>query len=199
MIEETLRGFVAEAYLDRVKRLVEDVPVERVERIGDVLVETYRLGRQVVVLGNGGSAATASHVACDLAKSAMRSGLRPLRITCLNDNVPLLTALANDFGYEHVFSRQVEQSIEPGDLLLVISGSGRSPNVVEAMRSARSRSATVVALLGFDGGEAAPLADELVVVSSQEYGPVEDLHMILGHVLTRYVSERLEAETTARS
>lgn len=199
MIEETLRAFVAEDYLDRVKRLVDDVPVERVERIGDLLVDAYRLERQVIVLGNGGSAATASHLACDLAKSAMQAGVRPLRITCLNDNVPLLTALANDFGYEHAFSRQLETSIEPGDVLLAISASGRSPNVLEAMRTARRRSATVAALLGFDGGSAVELADEHVVVRSHEYGPVEDLHMILGHVLTGYFSERLERGAIARS
>jgi D-sedoheptulose 7-phosphate isomerase len=190
MSEGTLETFV-EDYLERLRLVVEQLPVERIAAIGDVLFDAYRDGKQVFVAGNGGSAATASHMACDLGKTTVRPNQRRLRITCLNDNVPLLTALANDAGYEHVFSEQLVSLIGAGDVLIVLSGSGRSPNILEAIRYARSRSATVIALLGFDGGEAVELADECVLVPSEEYGLIEDLHLILDHVLTGYVAHRI--------
>lgn len=189
----TLETFV-EAYLGRLGRLVEELPVGRIEAIGDIVFDAYRHGKQVFVAGNGGSAASASHLACDLGKSTVRAGLRRLRIVSLNDSVPLLTALANDEGYEHVFSEQLVNLIGNGDVLIVLSGSGRSRNILEAMRYARGRSATVVALLGFGGGEAVELADEYVVVPSEEYGLIEDVHMVLGHVLTGYFKQRLDGE-----
>lgn len=193
MSQGTLQTFVEE-YLERLRLLVDTMPVERIEAIGDILFDAYRHGRQVFVAGNGGSAATASHLACDLGKSTIRRNLRRLRIVSLNDNVPLLTALANDAGYDQVFSEQLVNLIGAGDVLIVLSGSGRSPNILEAIRYARSRSATVIALLGFDGGEAVELADEYVLVPSDEYGLIEDLHMVLNHVLTGYFQRRLDCE-----
>jgi D-sedoheptulose 7-phosphate isomerase len=198
MSESVVQTFVEE-YLDRLRHLVDRMPVERIEAIGDILFDAYRHGKQVFVVGNGGSAATASHMACDLGKSAIGPNLRRLRIMSLNDNVPLLTALANDAGYEHVFSGQLVNLIRPGDVLIVLSGSGRSPNILEAMRYARGQSATVIALLGFDGGEAVGLADEYVLVSSDEYGLIEDIHMILDHVLTGYFKQRVDREELAPS
>jgi D-sedoheptulose 7-phosphate isomerase len=198
MSERALQTFVEE-YLDHLRRLVDEMPVKRIEAIGEMLFEAYRHGKQVFVVGNGGSAATASHMACDLGKNTIRPNLRRFRITSLNDNVPLLTALANDRGYERVFSEQLVNLIRPGDVLIVLSGSGRSPNIVEAMRYARSQSATVIALLGFDGGEAVELADEYVLVPSEEYGLIEDMHLILDHVLTGYFERRLDQEELAPS
>jgi D-sedoheptulose 7-phosphate isomerase len=106
--------------------------------------------------------------------------------------MPLLSALANDVGYDRVFSEQLVNLVRPGDVLIAISGSGRSPNIIDAMKYARERAATIIALLGFDGGEAISLADEYVLVPSSEYGPIEDMHMILDHILTGYFAERLE-------
>ena len=196
MSSVTIESFVQE-YLGRLRRVVDELPLERVEAVGELLFTAYTEGKQVFVVGNGGSAATASHLTCDLAKATIGTNLPRLRITSLGDNVPLLTALANDAGYDHVFSEQLVGLLGEGDVLVVLSGSGRSPNVLEAMRFARSRSATVVALLGFDGGAAAELADEHVVVPVDDYGLVEDVHMILGHVLTGYFRERLR-ETGGR-
>lgn len=198
MSEGTLQTFVEEQF-ECLRRLVDTMPVERIEAIGDMLFDAYLHGRQVFVAGNGGSAATASHMACDLGKSTIRPNVRRLRIVSLNDNVPLLTALANDGGYEHVFSEQLVNLIRPGDVLVVLSGGGRSPNILEAMRYARGRSATVIALLGFDGGEAAELADEYVLVPSEQYGLIEDMHVILSHVLTGYFQHRLDREEPAPS
>jgi D-sedoheptulose 7-phosphate isomerase len=196
--EAKLQTFVGE-YLDRLRRLVDTVPLERIEAIGEILFDAYRQGKQVLVVGNGGSAATASHMASDLGRSTTRPHLPGFRVRSLNDNVPLLTALANDAGYEHVYSEQLVNVIGPGDVLVVLSGSGSSPNVLEAMRCARGRSATVVALLGFEGGEAVGLADEYVLVPSEEYGLIEDMHSILNHALTGYFKWRLERGERAPS
>jgi D-sedoheptulose 7-phosphate isomerase len=198
MSEGMLHTFV-EDYFERLRRLIDKMPVERIEAIGEILLDAYRHDKQVFVVGNGGSAATASHMACDLGKNTIRPNLRRFRITSLTDNVPLLTALANDGGYGHVFSEQLMNLIRPGDVLIALSGSGRSPNILEAIRYARSQSATVVALLGFDGGEAVELADEYVLVPSDDYGLIEDMHMILDHVLTGYFKRRLHREELAPS
>jgi D-sedoheptulose 7-phosphate isomerase len=198
MSEGTLRTFV-EDYFERLRRLIDKMPVERIEAIGEILLDAYRHDKQVFVVGNGGSAATASHMACDLGKNTIQPNVRRFRITSLTDNVPLLTALANDGGYGQVFSEQLMNLIRPGDVLIALSGSGRSPNILEAIRYARSQSATVVALLGFDGGEAVALADEYVLVPSDDYGLIEDMHMILDHVLTGYFKRRLHREELAPS
>ena len=185
------------SYLDRLKDAIDALPRDRLEALGEMLFRAYRNEKQVFTVGNGGSASTASHMAADLGKNTIGPNLRRFRIMSLNDNMPLLSALANDLGYERVFSEQLVNLIRPGDVLIVISGSGRSPNILEAMRYARSRSATIIALLGFDGGDARELADECVLVPSDDYGLVEDMHMILDHVLTGYFKARLAEEELA--
>lgn len=183
MSDDSLGRYVR-AYFERLTGIVGAMPVERIEAMGEILFRAYKHNKQVFIIGNGGSAATASHMACDLGKNTIAPNRQRFRIMSLTDNMPLLSALANDVGYENVFSEQLVNLIRPGDVLVVISGSGRSPNIVRAMRYARERAATIIALLGFDGGEALALADEYVLVPSNEYGFVEDVHMILDHVLT---------------
>lgn len=182
------------AYFGRLKGLIDSIPLGMVENIGDILFQAYRHNKQVFVVGNGGSAATASHIACDLSKNTIGPHRPRFRVLSLNDNMPLFSALANDVGYDNVFSEQLVNLVRPGDVLLTLSGSGVSPNVVEAMRYARSRSATVIAFLGFEGGAAAPLADAHITVPSDDYGLIEDVHLMLGHVLTTYFRERLGDE-----
>jgi D-sedoheptulose 7-phosphate isomerase len=183
-------------YFGRLKNAIDQVPVDRVEAMGEMLYRAYRHGKQVFVVGNGGSAATASHMACDLGKNTIAANRPRFRIMSLNDNVPLLSALANDVGYEHVFSEQLKNLIRPGDVLISISASGNSPNILEAMAYARRCAATNIALLGFDGGRAAALADEYVLAPINDYGIVEDIHMILDHVLTEYFRARLDEDTS---
>jgi D-sedoheptulose 7-phosphate isomerase len=179
-------------YFERLKSTIDAMPIERIEAMGEVLFQAYRHGKQVFVIGNGGSAATASHMACDLGKNTIAPNRPRFRILSLSDNMPLFSALANDLGYQRVFAEQLVNLIRPGDVLVVISGSGNSPNIVEAMRYARERAATIIALLGFEGGAAIDLADEYILVPASDYGLIEDMHMILDHVLTGYFSERLE-------
>jgi D-sedoheptulose 7-phosphate isomerase len=194
--ENSLSDYVGD-YFDRLRFLMDTVSRDRIEAMGETLFGAYRHNKQVFVVGNGGSAATASHMACDLGKNTIGPNMRRFRIMSLNDNVPLLTALANDFGYERVFSEQLTNLIRPGDVLIVLSGSGRSRSILEAMHCARQRAATIVALVGFDGGEAIELADQHVLVPSDDYGLVEDVHLTLVHALTGYFRKRLELEALA--
>lgn len=196
MQESSLREFVVD-YFGGLKAAVDAMPVDRIEAMGNMLFDAYRHGKQVFIIGNGGSAATASHMACDLGKNTIGPNRPRFRVMSLNDNMPLFSALANDLGYERVFAEQLVNLIRPGDVLIVLSGSGRSPNVLAAMRYARERAATIIALLGRDGGEAIALADECILVPSDDYGLIEDLHMVLDHVLTGYFRERLEREELA--
>lgn len=181
-------------YLGRLVATLKEIPTDRVERLADLLYRAYADGKQVFTFGNGGSASTASHMAADLSKNTIGPNMRRFRIMSLNDNMSLVTALANDLGYENMFAEQLQNLIHPGDVLIAISGSGNSPNVLRAIEYAQSRSAEVAALLGFDGGKAAGLADLSVLVDSHDYGVVEDAHLIINHILVEYFRERLAAE-----
>jgi D-sedoheptulose 7-phosphate isomerase len=159
-----------------------------------MLYRAYTNEKQVFTLGNGGSASTASHIAADLAKNTIGAHMRRFRITSLNDNTAILTALANDLGYENVFSEQLQNLVRPGDLLIAVSASGNSPNVVKAIRYAQAQCAEVVGILGFDGGQAAKLADLAIIVPSCHYGVVEDVHLIINHILVDYFRTKLAEE-----
>jgi D-sedoheptulose 7-phosphate isomerase len=145
----------------------------------------------IFIMGNGGSASTATHFANDLGKGASRSGKLPFRVISLTDNVAWLTALANDEGYEHVFVRQLENHVRKGDLVIGISASGNSRNVLRALQFAKSRGALTIGLVGFDGGKMHKMVDESLLVRAPvgAYGPVEDVHMILEHAITTCLME----------
>jgi D-sedoheptulose 7-phosphate isomerase len=189
---QLLLGDYVRGYFGRLKATIDAMPLDRIEAIGEILFQAYRHNKQVFIMGNGGSAATASHMACDLGKNTIGANKPRFRVLSLNDNMALLSALANDVGYDRVFAEQLVNLIRPGDVLIAISASGRSPNILEAMRYARERAATIIGLLGFDGGAAIALADEYIVVPADDYGLVEDMHMVLDHVVTGYFQQRLE-------
>jgi D-sedoheptulose 7-phosphate isomerase len=130
-------------------------------------------------------------MAADLAKNTISANMRRFRVLSLNDNQALLTALANDLGYQNVFSEQLKNLIRAGDLLIALSASGNSPNVINAIRYAQRQCAEVVGILGFQGGEAARLADVSIVVPSDHYGIVEDVHLIINHILVDHFRHRL--------
>jgi D-sedoheptulose 7-phosphate isomerase len=178
-------------YIGRLTAALDRLPHDVLEEFGETLYRAYRDDKQVFVLGNGGSASTASHMAADLAKNTIGPNMHRFRIMSLNDNTATLTALANDLGYENVFSEQLISLIRPGDILVVISGSGNSENVLRAMRLARSECAEVAALLGFGGGQAADLADFPIIVASDDYGVVEDIHLVVNHMLVEHFQTRL--------
>ncbi len=180
-----------DSYLARLRAAVDALPRDRLELLGELLFRAYENEKQVFTLGNGGSASTASHMAADLAKNTIGPNMRRFRILSLNDNTSIMTALANDMGYENVFCEQLMNLITAGDLLVVISASGNSENVLKAMSYAQERSAQVVGLLGFDGGRAATIADLSIIVPSDHYGVIEDAHLIINHIFVDYFRFRL--------
>lgn len=182
-------------YLDEMSEHLRGIPEDAVNGCVERLQRAYEAGAQVLVAGNGGSASTASHIACDLGKTVL--GANPtsrasrFRVVSLADNVALLTAWANDEGYDTVFAEQVRMLGRAGDVLLVVSAGGNSPNIVEAVRAAKEQGLETVALLGFDGGRVRELADHCIVVTCDDYGHVESAHLVLGHLLTHWLRERL--------
>lgn len=159
-------------------------------RVAKLLERTQSSGRFIWVCGNGGSAATAAHVGCDFGKTAAVSGRKPIKTVSLCDNTALITAIGNDLSFDETFSRQLESVARKGDLVILISGSGNSPNLLRAAKTARSLGAKVVSLLGFNGGKLKALSDEFVLVPSDQYGVIEDIHMSIAHILTFYLKQR---------
>jgi D-sedoheptulose 7-phosphate isomerase len=179
-----------DSHLADVRQALDSLPSERLVDLVELVISKGSSGHTVYIAGNGGSAATASHMACDLSKAGETGDgatKRRLRVAPLADNTSRMTAIANDDGYRWVFARQLESLADPGDLLIVISASGNSENVVEAVRSARSMGVSTVGILGFGGGVLRDLVDLAIVVVSDEYGPVEDAHLALNHALSEAV------------
>jgi len=185
----TVRAF-AEWYRDREIEMWREFDFDAIEKIAQLLETAEKNGKTVFVMGNGGSAATASHIATDWSKTAERVGKPLLRCISLNDNVPFMTAIGNDLGYEHVFSRQLENLLDAGDVVVIISGSGNSPNVVKAAELSRKKGATTVGMTGFTGGKLRQMADVCLHVNSDQYGVIEDLHMAAGSILAFYLKQR---------
>jgi D-sedoheptulose 7-phosphate isomerase len=178
-------------YVGRLHAALDDLGRDELTRLSETLLRAYRNDKQVFVIGNGGSSSTASHMAADLAKNTIGPNMRRFKIVTLSENAAIVTALANDLGYENIFYEQLVNVIRPGDVLIVVSASGNSPNVIKAIRYAQQQSAEVVGLLGFEGGEAARLADITIVVRSRDYGIVEDVHLTINHMLVEFFQQQL--------
>lgn len=178
-------------YLAHVTQVLARVDPLAVARLIDLVLAARNRNSRIYFMGNGGSAATASHFANDLA-SGTHSWHRPFRASSLADSSPLLTALANDFGYDEVFRRQLMVLLQPGDVVVAISASGNSPNVVNAIEYANDHGARTAALTAFDGGRLAHIAQVVVHVPTEpgEYGPAEDAHMVVDHLVSAYLCAR---------
>ena len=173
-----------EDHINEVRAVLEQIPIAAIGRVVEIILDAYSNGSHVYVVGNGGSATNATHFACDLSKATIVEGRARLRVTSLTDNIALLTAWANDTSYEKVFSEQLANLLNPGDVVIAISASGNSPNVVSAIRAARLLGAATVGLVGFSGGRVLELVDAAVHVPSKDYGVVEDCHSVLEHAIT---------------
>lgn len=180
----------ARAYLDGLKDVIDNIDLSQIAGLTKALAEAYENDRQVFVAGNGGSAATASHMASDLAKTALGKDLDPrrkrFRILALTDNIPLITAWGNDVSFDEVFGQQLLLFGRPGDLLVVITGSGNSPNILRAVDTAKRLQLKTFGLLGGSGGKVMSQLDGVVLIPHTEYGYIEDLHMVLDHLVTAY-------------
>jgi D-sedoheptulose 7-phosphate isomerase len=189
----------ARQYVDELCDVLRSVPVHAVVQVLEILEKALMEDHQVFIAGNGGSAATASHIANDLCKTVINSNpsQKGFRAIALTDNVPLLTAWANDVGYEEIFAGQLRSLAKPGDVLIVVSGSGNSVNVIRAAKVARDMGLVIIGLLGRDGGQLQPLVDAAVVVPAEEYGLIEDAHLAVNHLITAYFRNWLRAKLTA--
>lgn len=182
-----------DAYLQGVAAAALRMPREALWQAADLLLAAGRAGSRIYLIGNGGSAATASHMANDLCKQAAVSGRPLLRAIALTDNVPLITAWSNDAAYADCFARQLDNHLEPGDVLIAISCSGDSPNILRAVELARSIGARSIGLTGDIGGGLRRLVDCCITVPSADIGQQEDLHMVANHALTTAIRARLGA------
>jgi D-sedoheptulose 7-phosphate isomerase len=177
------------SYLTELEQMLRNVSQAHLQDILSLLEETYRNGHRIFIMGNGGSAATASHFALDLAKNTIMQGAPRLKAISLTDHVPLITAWSNDTAYEHIFEEQLANMIEPGDLVIGISTSGNSPNVINALNLAKKSRAATVGLLGAEGGRIKNIVDSYVLAPGQNIEQEEDAHMILTHIITRHMRE----------
>lgn len=184
------------SYAGYLNRLLTTLDKPSLEAVVSCFLQARADDQTIFFAGNGGSAATASHFAQDLTEVGRKAAVRSFRTMSLTDNVPFITAVANDYGYEKIFAIQMSEFFKPGDVLVAISASGNSPNVLEAVKYARELQGLSIGLVGFDGGQLRSLCDHVVHVPTDkgEYGPVEDIHMILDHMITSYLIMRLSNE-----
>jgi D-sedoheptulose 7-phosphate isomerase len=178
----------ARAYLDYLQVVFQKINTSEIRRFVEVLLDARERNATVFFIGNGGSASTASHFANDLTIGTNEYE-KPFRVVSLTDNVAVISAIANDYGFEEVFARQLRVLGKQGDVLVGISASGNSPNLLQAFQQARTAGIKTVALTAFDGGKMRQLADVGVHVPTdfKEYGPAEDAHMVLDHLIVSYL------------
>ena len=179
-------------YLTAQKAALDSIPAEAVAELIEMLRTALKEDRQIFVCGNGGSAANASHFATDLGKGASDKMGKRFRVLSINDNVSWMTALGNDYSYDDVFVRQLENYARAGDVLLTMSVSGNSPNVVRAMEWAVKNAVHTIALVGGKRGQAAEIAEKAIVINDTHYGRAEDCHMGICHLLCYAFMERPE-------
>lgn len=187
---------VVDDYLATFRDLLDRIDLDGVTRAVELLRNARDRGSTIFIAGNGGSAATAAHLVNDLGKATKSSGRRPMRVMCLSDNVSWLTALGNDEGFERVFTGQLENFASPGDVLILISASGNSPNLVDAAGYAGEQGVETIGILGFDGGKLKRMVDEALWLESSIglYGPVETGHSVICDVITTCLIRDVEAD-----
>lgn len=182
-------------YVNALQYSLNQLPKEMIIKVIDLLHSARLSSRQIFIMGNGGSASTATHFVCDLAKNTRKSGWPHYKVIGLSDNMAIFSAYANDEGYESVFAQQLANLVMPEDIVIGISASGNSKNVLNAMELAKSQNATTIGFTGFDGGHLASMVDINIHVNSNIIEHVEDIHLILEHMIVKALREQVYAET----
>jgi D-sedoheptulose 7-phosphate isomerase len=186
---------VITSYFSELDKMLQDISQPQLQHILSLLEKAYHNGQRIFIMGNGGSAATASHFALDLAKNTIATNTPRLKALSLTDHTPLMTAWSNDTAYEHVFTEQLAPLIETGDVVIGISASGNSPNVINALRFAKQSHAVTIGLLGAQGGKIKEIVDAYVLAPGQNIEQEEDAHMIFAHIITRHMREVVRSST----
>ena len=183
-------------YVNNLSILLSKLDCDRVKEVADLFLSTREKGGTIFFAGNGGSASTASHFAQDVGQIGYKLNIQVFKTVCLNDSIPVITAISNDYGYDYIFSTQLRQMFEKKDVLVMLSASGNSPNVINAARLAIVRGGTTVGLVGFDGGSLKSICDYVVHIDTEpgEYGLVEDLHLVIDHMIFDYLFKRLKSD-----
>jgi len=183
-----------ETYLDELKKTLDRLDRQGISLLINELINVHAHGGTIYIFGNGGSASTASHFASDFNKGVSQNLSQRFRVVCLNDNIPSVLAIANDIGYEQVFKFQMENYLQPDDLVIAISGSGNSKNVIMAVEYANSKGVKTFALTGYDGGRLKEIASNYIVVPVNDMQKVEDIHLILNHMMMQIIKKWLEGD-----
>lgn len=190
----TTRNFIM-SYLSTVESILKEIDPERLEEIIDTIYTAYSQDRQIFIMGNGGGAATSMHFTCDLNKTAIVPGRRRMRAMSLSDNTSLVTAWANDTNYTNIFGEQLVNFAREKDLVIGFTASGMSVNIVNAIALANELGCETVAFVGFDGGTVGAIADHVLHIQSNSYQHIEDVHLLLCHVITNALQDRARADT----
>lgn len=177
------------------QRVLAEMPQEPIERMISLLYEAWREGHQVFIMGNGGSASTASHMANDLSKATIVPGMARMKVIALTDNIALITAWANDSSYENVFKEQLENLLETGDLVIGLSASGDSPNILRAVEFSRQHDAVTVGWTGLSGGRLKEVAEHCIHSPTDDIGIIESVHLVLDHLVTQVLRQRIQTES----
>jgi D-sedoheptulose 7-phosphate isomerase len=177
-------------YISMLQQTMDNLQLSLISDVIHKLQQARVQGSQIFIMGNGGSASTASHFVCDLAKNTRYDGLPHFRVIGLADNMEIFSAYANDEGYENVFSQQLINLIRPGDVVIAISASGKSMNVINAVEEAKKRDVTTIGFTGFDGGRLGHLVDIHIHVDSEIIEHVEDIHLMLEHMIVRTIKDQ---------
>ena len=192
---EDIENF-SKSYFDYLKNILASIDVFEIKKFIDTLLNARKNRATIFFIGNGGSAATASHFVNDLSIGT-KALSQPFMAISLCDNQAVITAIANDYGYEHIFSKQLAVLLKKDDVVVAISASGNSPNLITAVNLAKDKNAITVGLTAFDGGKLKQMADMSVHVPTKqgEYGPAEDAHLMLGHLVTNYLRQTIKEYT----
>ncbi len=180
-------------YVNELKRCLDELDTEMVEKVIEVLLQTYKKKRHVFIMGNGGSAATASHMACDLGKGTLQKIYdmheKRFKVYSLTDNVALMSAYGNDLSFDDIFLQQLRNLVGRDDVVILLSGSGNSKNLVKAAQYAKKSGAKTIGFLGFkDGGKLSKIVDIALITNSLHYGPCEDIQLVLNHIIASSLS-----------
>jgi D-sedoheptulose 7-phosphate isomerase len=175
-------------YINEFKALLDRFPHDTFQKIFKMLLDAYKHDKHIFVMGNGGSGSTASHFACDLNKGCCYGLEKKFKMICLNDNIPSILAYANDHSYEDIFVEQLKNFLKEGDVVIGISGSGNSRNVLKAIEYAKNKGAITIGLCGYDGGALSKMVDIPLVAEINDMQKAEDLHMIVVHMLMQSLS-----------
>jgi len=188
----------ADVYIGELVSLLNSFRTDRFDRIMKTLLDAYEKESNIFVMGNGGSGSTASHFACDINKGCSMDLEKKFRVYCLNDNIPTMLALANDVSYEAVFVEQMKSFFSSGDVVIGISGSGNSENVLRAIQYANENKGKTIGLSGFSGGKLSSLAHISFVAEIDDMQKIEDLHMIVVHMIMQAVHKVLHPLSSGR-